>query len=79
MKDASDRKLTKTIEGKTANGFDMAQDELSYTSEATKIWMLITVIETKGYFYKILTWSVAENKDNLKADYQKIVKSLRGE
>jgi hypothetical protein len=79
MKDASDRKLTKTIEGKTANGFDMAQDELSYTSEGTKIWMLITVIETKGYFYKILTWSVAENKDNLKADYQKIVKSLRGE
>jgi hypothetical protein len=40
-------------------------------------YMLITVVESKTHFYKIMSWTLAGNKDKLKSDFQKIAKSLK--
>lgn len=46
-KDATDRMVSSITEGKTANGFNMAQSEITYTTDATKIWMLVTIVENQ--------------------------------
>jgi hypothetical protein len=38
---------------------------------------LVGVVETKTAYYKVLSWAVAENKDKFKADFQKILYSLK--
>lgn len=42
-----------------------------------EIYYLVGVVETKFAFYKILSWSAAENKDKFKADFQKILYSFK--
>jgi hypothetical protein len=42
-----------------------------------EIYYLVGVVETKSAFYKILSWSLAENKDKFKSDFQKILYSLK--
>lgn len=41
------------------------------------IYYLVGVVETQGYYYKVLSWTTAENKDKYKADFQKILYSLK--
>ena len=41
------------------------------------IYYLVGIVETKSAFYKVLSWSTVENKERYKADFQKIVYSLR--
>ena len=74
--DAVDRKLGSTSEF-VANGNNHSQTELSWTQEEDKFFMLITVVETKTHFYKILSWSLVENKQTLYDDFMKISKSLK--
>lgn len=61
----------------TANGNPAAQIELEWSEEAGSFYMLITVVETKTHFYKIMSWTLGENKDKLKYDFQKTAKSLK--
>ena len=42
-----------------------------------EIYYLVGVVETKSAFYKILSWSLAENKDKFKADFQNILYSFK--
>ena len=42
-----------------------------------EIYYLVGIVETKSAFYKILSWSLAENKDKFKADFQKILYSFK--
>ena len=60
-----------------ANGNDCAQLELYWTEDETDFFMLITAIETKTHFYKILNWTITDNVKTLKNDFQAIAKSLR--
>jgi hypothetical protein len=60
-----------------ANGNPSAQIELEWTEEVGDFYMLITVVESKTHFYKIMSWTLAGNKDKLKSDFQKIAKSLK--
>lgn len=53
-----------------------AQVEMSWSTEEGDFYMLITTVETKEHFYKILCWTLSEYKDKLKADYLAISKSL---
>jgi hypothetical protein len=53
-----------------------AQVEMSWSNEDGHFYMLITTVETKEHFYKILCWTILENKDLLKNDYLTISKSL---
>ncbi|MBL7873714.1 MAG: hypothetical protein JNM78_18995 [Cyclobacteriaceae bacterium] len=60
-----------------ANGNDCAQIELYWTEEGTDFFMLITAIESKTHFYKILNWTILANADALKNDFRAISKSLK--
>lgn len=53
-----------------------AQVEMSWSTEESDLYMIITTVETKEHFYKILCWTLSEYKDILKADYLTISKSL---
>ncbi|KFF19491.1 hypothetical protein [Flavobacterium hydatis] len=41
------------------------------------IYYLIGVVETKTAFYKVLSWASIDNKDKYKADFQKILYSIK--
>jgi UDP:flavonoid glycosyltransferase YjiC (YdhE family) len=60
-----------------ANGNACAQVELYWTEEETNFFMLITIVESKTHFYKILNWTISENAPNLKNDFIAISKSLK--
>jgi hypothetical protein len=53
-----------------------AQVEMTWGGEDADFYMIITCVETKDHFYKILCWTILENKDVLKNDYLIISKSL---
>lgn len=53
-----------------------AQVEMSWSTDDGDLYMMITSVETKEHFYKILCWTLLEYKDNLKDDYLMISKSL---
>jgi hypothetical protein len=42
-----------------------------------KITYLITYVETKGYYYQILCWSLSPEYKNLYADFKKIAASIK--
>jgi hypothetical protein len=49
-----------------------------YSKEAkTDIYYLIGIVETKTAFYKVLSYCTLENKVKFKADFQKILYSLK--
>jgi hypothetical protein len=53
--------------------------DLSYydTDAKADIYYLVGIVETKTSYYKVLSWAAAENKDKFKADFQKILYSLK--
>jgi hypothetical protein len=59
------------------NGNKAVQVEVQQYVEETDIFYLITVIETKTYFYKMLAWTIPENKDKLIDDFKKIANSFK--
>ena len=75
MVDSQNRKTSKTTTF-NSNGNNAAQLVLEWTDEID-FYMLITVVETKTHFYKIMSWTLSENKDKLKDDFQKTAKSLK--
>ncbi|MCO5252136.1 MAG: hypothetical protein M9949_12070 [Candidatus Kapabacteria bacterium] len=76
MVDSENRKTSKATTF-NSNGNPCAQLELEWNDEANAFYMLITVVETKTHFYKVMSWTLAENKDKLKYDFQKTAKSLK--
>lgn len=75
-KDMQNRKLTPTTEFKS-NGYAHAQTELNWTEDDNEFYMLITGVETPGYFYKILCWTPQANKASVQADFQRISRSIK--
>lgn len=55
------------------------ESDLTYFDKDAKaeIYYLVGIVETPLSFYKVLSWSTVENKDNFKADFQKILYSLK--
>lgn len=41
------------------------------------IYYLVGIVETKVSYYKVLSWTTAESKDKFKADFQKILYSIK--
>jgi hypothetical protein len=60
-----------------SNGNKHAQLDLSWQDEKIGFHMIITVVETKTHFYKILCWSDHKNKDSLRNDFLTTAKSLK--
>jgi len=75
-KEAKNRNLSKISEF-DLNGNAHAQAELTWREEELDFYMLITVVETKTHFYKIMCWTLNENVKTLKDDFLKISKSLK--
>jgi hypothetical protein len=73
--ESENRTISEIIEFES-NENKHAQVEMSWSSEDGDFYMLITTVETKGNFYKILCWTLLEYKDKLKEDYLAISKSL---
>ena len=42
-----------------------------------EIYYLVGIVETKTTFYKVLTWTNAKNKEKFKADFQRILYSIK--
>lgn len=76
MVDSQNRK-TSPATTFNSNGNPGVQLELEWSDEGNAFFMLVTVVETKSHFYKIMSWTLAENKDKLKYDFQKTAKSLK--
>jgi hypothetical protein len=53
-------------------------DVTYYDKDAkTEIYYLVGIVETKFAYYKVLSWSAAESKEKFKADFQKILYSIK--
>jgi len=76
--DQEKRKVSKPKFTKVGD-ISFAESDLTYYDKDVKgeIFYLVGIVETKSAFYKILSWSTVENKDKFKADFQKIIYSLR--
>jgi hypothetical protein len=73
--DLENKKFTGTKRIKIGKN-NAVQAEVSAIFNENPIWYLITVVESPTHFYKIITWTLEENKDKLKRDYLKMVKSF---
>ena len=60
-----------------SNGNGHAQVELFWNEDDIDFYMLITAVETKTHFYKVMCWTTLDLMDTLKEDYLRISKSLR--
>jgi hypothetical protein len=60
-------------------GINFIEADISYYDKEaeTDIYYLIGIVETKTSFYKVLSYSTLENKAKFKADFQKILYSLK--
>jgi hypothetical protein len=60
-------------------GINFIEADISYYDKEAEadIYYLIGIVETKTSFYKVLSYSTLENKANFKADFQKILYSLK--
>jgi hypothetical protein len=78
LKDEEKRTLSKPISKKIGNT-NFIEFEASYYDKESKIEIayVIGIVETPTAFYKVLCWSALENKDKYKADFQKIIYSLK--
>jgi hypothetical protein len=76
-KTENDKRSTKNASQFNANGNNCAQLELYWSEEDGDFFMLITAVESKTHFYKILCWTILEKAPDLKKDFLAIAKSLK--
>jgi hypothetical protein len=78
LKDEPKRTLSKPV-ATSKNGINFIETDLTYYDNDAKaeIYYLVGVVETPKAYYKVLSWCAAENKKNFKADFQKIIYSLK--
>ncbi len=78
LKDEETRQVSEPKYQKKGD-ISFAEADLTYFDKdaEAEIYYLVGIVETSTTFYKVLSWSTAENKDKFKADFQKILYSLR--
>ncbi len=76
--DQEKRNVSKPV-AQSKNGVNFIEADISYFDKdaETEIYYLIGIVETKSSFYKVLSWCTLVNKDKFKADFQKILYSLK--
>ncbi len=78
LKDEEKRKISKPKSQKKGEINFIECDATYYDKDSkAEIYYLVGVVETNTSYYKVLSWVVAENKDKFKADFQKILYSLK--
>ena len=78
LKDESKRKVSKPV-SQTKGGINFVECDVTYYDKEAEmeIYYFVGIVETKTSYYKVLSWAAAENKDKFKADFQKILYSLK--
>ncbi len=78
LKDVKNKNLSEPKYQKIGSTDFVECDATYFDDEAQMdIYYLIGIVETKKSYYKVLSWAAAENKDKFKADFQKILYSLK--
>ncbi|MCC8408387.1 hypothetical protein LJ707_05560 [Mucilaginibacter sp. UR6-1] len=78
LKDEEKRVVSAPVYKKVGDINFVETDVTYYDKEAeAEIYYLAGVVETKAAFYKVMSWATKENKDTFKADFQKILYSLK--
>jgi hypothetical protein len=76
--DEEKRKVTKPVTQKKGETNFISCDVTYYEKESKiDIYYFVGIAETKDAYYKVLCWAAVENKDKYKADFEKILYSLR--
>lgn len=78
LKDENKRTLS-SPEYQKKGDISFAEFDATYYDKGakTEIYYLVGIVETKTAFYKILSYTSKVNKDKFKADFQKILYSLK--
>lgn len=78
LKDQEKREVSKP-KTQSIGSTNFIESEVTYYDKDAKgdLYYFIGIAETKTYYYKVLCWVVVENKDKFKADFQKILYSLK--
>jgi hypothetical protein len=78
LADQENRKVSEPKYSKKGTTNFVECDVSYFDKEAnTDIYYLVGIVETNLSYYKILSWSVATSKEKFKADFQKIIYSLK--
>ena len=78
LKDEDKRKVSEPVYQKKGDINFIEADLVYYDKDAkADIYYLVGIVETPTTFYKVLSWAAAENKDKFKADFQRILYSLK--
>jgi hypothetical protein len=77
IKDKEKRMVSKPLSQKRGN-INFIETEVTFHDKETNddFYYLIGAVETKTTFYRIISWSLAKNKNKFKADFQKILYSI---
>lgn len=78
LKDEDQRKISKAVTVKKGE-VNIVEYDASYYDKDSKIEIayVVGLVETKNSFYKVLCWSAGENKEKFKADFEKIIYSIK--
>ena len=78
LKDEDKRKVSKP-QSKKIGETNFTECDVSYYDKDSKIeiYYFVGIVETSSAYYKLLCWGSLENKDKFKADFQKILYSLK--
>ncbi len=74
--ESTNRKVSK-IKNFVSNDFEHSQVEMSWESDGSELFMIITAVETQEHFYKILCWTLDQYKNDFKSDFKRISQSLK--
>jgi hypothetical protein len=78
LKEEEKRNVSEPVYQKKGN-INFVECDVTYFDKDAKadIYYLVGIVETKLSFYKVLAWSTVENKGKFKADFQKIIYSVK--
>ncbi|CAD0001852.1 hypothetical protein [Flavobacterium chungangense] len=78
LTDEDKKEISKSVSKKIGENNFIESDATYFDKDANmEIYYLIGIVETKKAFYKVLSWTSKEKKDTFKADFQKILYSLK--
>lgn len=78
VKDEAKRNVSAPVSKKVGNTNFMECDVSYYDNESKlEIYYFVGIVETPTTFYKVLCWGTLESKNTYKADFQKILYSLK--
>jgi hypothetical protein len=74
-----DKRVVSKPLSKKLGAINFIESDVTYFDKEAgmDIYYLVGIVETKDAFYKVLSWSAEKNKEQFKADFQKIIYSLR--